>query len=217
MCQDYNDFQQLEPQVLNVEGTIGPLTKENKLGFDAGYSSASNCAFLEKKKLDGYIPTKGQAQELKGDNSTWPLQKYDYDPETNEIIADGLRFEYMGAGPDRGQTVHRFRNKETKKIKKLPKHFRAALRMRDKMEKQESRLIYKKRQTTVEPAIGNIKYNLAFHEFLLRGIDSVKTELNLACVAHNLKKVWLHSRKGARGLDAPSAFRQSLIKNRSYA
>ena len=49
VCQDYNDFQQLEPQVLNVEGTIGPLTKENKLGFDAGYSSASNCAFLEKK------------------------------------------------------------------------------------------------------------------------------------------------------------------------
>ncbi len=43
----------------------------------------------------------------------------------------------------------------------------------------------------VEPPIGNIKENLGFREFLTRGINSVKTELNLVSMAHNLKKVWM--------------------------
>ncbi|MBU1854600.1 MAG: transposase, partial [Nanoarchaeota archaeon] len=35
-----------------------------------------------------------------------------------------------------------------------------------------------------------IKQNLGFREFLLRGLDKVKVEFNLACIAHNLQKIW---------------------------
>ena len=65
------------------------------------------------------------------------------------------------------------------------------------MQRAEAKKIYHRRKTVVEPPIGNIKQNLGFREFLLRGINSVKTELNLVSIAHNLKKVWL-SKERAR-------------------
>ena len=48
---------------------------------------------------------------------------------------------------------------------------------------------YKKRMHTVEPVFGNIKYNLGFREFLLRGLEKVKGEFSIMCIAHNLKKI----------------------------
>ena len=42
---------------------------------------------------------------------------------------------------------------------------------------------------TVEPPIGNIKHNLGYRYFLLRGTDKVSGEFNLMCVAHNLNKI----------------------------
>jgi len=38
--------------------------------------------------------------------------------------------------------------------------------------------------------IGNIKQNLGFREFLLKGLDNVKIEMNLVSIAHNLGKIW---------------------------
>lgn len=66
--------------------------------------------------------------------------------------------------------------------------------MRDKMEKSGSKDIYRLRKSTVEPVIANIKHNLGFREFLLKGIDKVKIEMNLVCIAHNLQKIWKQSR-----------------------
>ena len=62
--------------------------------------------------------------------------------------------------------------------------------MKEKMETKEARMIYNQRQITVEPAIGNIKENFGFREFLLRGLEKVRTEFNLVCIAHNLQKIW---------------------------
>ena len=46
-------------------------------------------------------------------------------------------------------------------------------------------------ESLVEPVIGNIKYNLGFEEFLIRGLDGAKLELNIASITHNLKKIRL--------------------------
>jgi len=58
------------------------------------------------------------------------------------------------------------------------------------MKKDESKEVYRLRKCTVEPVIGNIKQNLGFREFLLRGLDKVKIEVNLVSIAHNLGKIW---------------------------
>ncbi len=55
-------------------------------------------------------------------------------------------------------------------------------------EKAKERL--KIRMTTVEPAFGNIKENLGFRRFRLRGLSQVQGEFNLMCIAHNINKMY---------------------------
>jgi transposase len=64
-------------------------------------------------------------------------------------------------------------------------------RLKEKISTDKAQSIFKQRKYTVEPVIGNYKQNLRFREFITRGLNSVKNEFNLVCVAINLKKVWL--------------------------
>ena len=59
-----------------------------------------------------------------------------------------------------------------------------------KTETDEAKEVYRLRKMTVDPVIGNIKQNLGFREFLLRGLDKVKIEMNLVSIADNLQKIW---------------------------
>lgn len=49
-------------------------------------------------------------------------------------------------------------------------------------------LLRKQRSTDVETVFGRIKQDWGFRRFLLRGLEKVKTEWGLLCVAHNLAK-----------------------------
>ncbi|MFH0898298.1 MAG: transposase [bacterium] len=62
------------------------------------------------------------------------------------------------------------------------------------MQTNEARQTYNFRKITVEPVYGNIKENMSFRGFLLKGLEKVKTEFNLVCIAHNLQKIWTLSR-----------------------
>ena len=63
-------------------------------------------------------------------------------------------------------------------------------RMAAKMRSDTGKVEYKKISETVEWIFGNIKQNMKFREFLTRGLESVRTEYNLVCSAHNLKIIW---------------------------
>jgi hypothetical protein len=58
------------------------------------------------------------------------------------------------------------------------------------METDEGKEIYRWRKIIVEPVIGQIKENLGFRQFSLRGIEGARIEMNLASISHNLKKIW---------------------------
>lgn len=49
---------------------------------------------------------------------------------------------------------------------------------------------YRKRQHTIEPVFGNIKANLGYRRFTLRGLNAVTSEWRLICASHNLLKLW---------------------------
>jgi transposase len=68
------------------------------------------------------------------------------------------------------------------------------VQMKNRLKTQEGRALYAKRKCTVEPVFGVIKAVMGFRQFLLRGIESVKGEWNLVCVAWNLKR--LHTLRG---------------------
>ena len=62
--------------------------------------------------------------------------------------------------------------------------------MNERMETPESRAIYARRKTIVEPVFGQIK-NSGFRGFGVRGREKVAGEFSLVCVAHNLKRSFL--------------------------
>lgn len=66
---------------------------------------------------------------------------------------------------------------------------------------------YKKRMHTVEPPIGNLKHNLGYRSFLLRGLQKVKGEFNLMSIGHNLKKICSFLKKS--GTDLATALKNA--------
>ena len=174
----------------NVKENI-KLTKETKVGVDCGYSDGINIKFAEDEHIDLYVPSRAQAQEFDGKEQSLNHDKYEYDKKKDELIADGVRYRFRGVYTRKdGKRIISYYNEEIRKKKDVPFYFRERLRMRDKMKKDESKEVYRLRKCTVEPVIGNIKQNLGFREFLLRGLEKVKIEVNLVSIAHNLGKIW---------------------------
>jgi len=62
------------------------------------------------------------------------------------------------------------------------------------MQQEESQKIYKKRKTIVEPVFGQIKANMGFQGFSVRGLMRAGGEFSLVCTVHNIKKI-VHSIK----------------------
>jgi len=63
--------------------------------------------------------------------------------------------------------------------------------MRERLLSKGGKEKYKKRLFTVEPPFGNLKHNLGYRSFLLRGLGKVDGEFKLMCIGHNLKKMHL--------------------------
>jgi transposase len=82
------------------------------------------------------------------------------------------------------------RRKEDIDMKKIKEDYDECLyKNLEKLLSKEGYEEYKKRMHTVEPPFGNIKFNLGYRHFLLRGSKKVKGEFNLICIGHNLKKI----------------------------
>jgi len=61
--------------------------------------------------------------------------------------------------------------------------------MRDKLKRGGWRSPYRLRKQVVEPVFGQIKQAMGFRQFLLRGLAKVRSEWQLVCLAHNLRKL----------------------------
>ncbi len=71
----------------------------------------------------------------------------------------------------------------------LPSNADSVTAMRYRLKTKAGRDLYAKRKATVEPVFGIIKAVLGFRQFLLRGLDFVRGEWDLVCIAWNLKRL----------------------------
>ena len=193
VCQDGHDAHQFIPQVRNIKENI-KLKKDTKVGLDCGYIDGENINLAENNSIDLYVPSRALAQEFDGKEQSLNHDKYEYDEKKDELIVGNERFYFKYAYTRKnGKKILMYYNDKLKKKKDVPFYFRERLRMKEKMDTTNGRLTYGLRKITVEPVIGNLKQNLGFREFLLRGLDNVKIEMNIACIAHNLQKIWRFS------------------------
>ncbi len=62
--------------------------------------------------------------------------------------------------------------------------------MAAKLLTDEGHAIFSRRSRTVECFFGNIKENRGVREFFCKGLRRVRSEWTLACMGHNLRKLW---------------------------
>lgn len=74
-------------------------------------------------------------------------------------------------------------------IPEAPQNPDAVGAMTYRLKTTAGKAFYAKRKTTVEPVFGIIKEVMGFRRFLLRGLEAVKGEWRLVCLAFNLKRL----------------------------
>ena len=73
---------------------------------------------------------------------------------------------------------------------RIPKNSSRKYLMQRKLRTKRGRARYKLRQESVEPVFGFIKEGLGLRQFLLRGLEKVRSMWKLTCAAHNLWKMY---------------------------
>lgn len=211
ISQASDDISELQPMIERIECIVGELPEGTEISLDNGYYSGPNLEYLEDKKLNGYVPDGKLAQKRKGNSvKKIPFGKedFEYDDENDEFICPNNKrlvfgHEYSEKTRKRirrvyhGETCSECPDKEScvkqsdiayKKIN-TDEYEKYRRRMADKMESKEANEKLGLRSRIVEHPFGDIKYNMGLSEFLTRGLNKVKTEFNLACLAHNIKKI----------------------------
>jgi len=169
--------------------------KPERLLADKGYSSENNFAFCEQEEIDAYIPVHQEFPDL---------TRYTYDKEQDAYMHEDGRIFTFKQRMKRLDTdthndpksykhiIYEHEDKGTKKKKYLcisPIWQRLAQIHKRKLDSPEGKERYKQRLPDVEGVFGNIKHNLNFTVFRLRGLTGAIIEWNLISMAHNLKKM----------------------------
>lgn len=127
----------------------------------------------------------GQPQAVLADNG------YANEEEVQQLERQQIDV-YVSTGAESGQQrrLHDFRppsrRRESQKQPKAP----WLQAMKQKLETETGRRLYRLRQQTVEPVFGVIKHAMGFRQFLLRGIAKVRGEWQLVSLAYNCKRLW---------------------------
>lgn len=202
VCTQAADTNQLQPQLLQTEENLKELPQNVMWSFDNGYFESGNIKFLADKKVDAYIQIQKAKNESPYDkkNFTYSLEKDQYTcPAGQVVIFLGDHFDKSKKKMTRIYKAQGCRNcpyqKECTKTKggiRYIKQFPFELErkaMEQKMQTELAQEVYKNRAKTVEPSFGDIKENKGIRAFLTKSLKAVKTEFNLASIAHNLRKI----------------------------
>ena len=202
VVQDTTDRHQLVSGIEQVEQNLGKLQEGTKVLADAGYENGEQMQILDERGFDLYIPgkftatTETRQKKFSKAKFTYDEQKDIYTCPENKILKNNSTF--FSNKQQRIMTIYKCldcptcphhnaccKNKKYRSIHAIPQD-KLLNKIKEKILTPDGEATYKLRQQTVEPSIGDIKHNKKFTSFLTRGIQKVKTEFNLACIAHNL-------------------------------
>jgi len=212
------DNHQLLPLIGQTEKNLPELTEQPSviISADSGYSSMDRLKILEEKPhIDAYIPDviyQGKARGKKvSEDSPFHKVHFRYDQKKDVYICpEGKELSYIRrAQNEGGQWGSIYKCRQSRQCP----HFGACTinsrgrqifcydnadvlqRMRQKLDTEKGKEIYRRRKVIVEPVFGNIKQNLGFWAFRLRGLTKVKAEFTLISIAHNIRKMAKHLRQ----------------------
>lgn len=205
-----NDYHALIDMIELIEENAG--CTPDSLVADCGYGCHDNYEYLENRGLKALIPDKLYAK----DNAANERDKYDrfsknafvFDEDDDcYVCPEGKRLRRSHqikrtlSESETIQIVYRCRDCQecasrpecTGKRNRTISHdhrYHLIKEMRARLDSLSGAALYQKRMSIIEPIFGHLKHNLGYVQFLLRGLEKVKGEFKLMCIAHNTTKIW---------------------------
>lgn len=216
------------PHCEHVKERIGHLPAN--FVADAGYGSEENYAYLEGEGVDAYVKHNEFFRECK--NKGWRedemrVANWGYDRESDEyacpegrtltFIRESKRTSDLGyestvriyecedcSGCTRRARCSKSADPDSpRQIKVNPTLDAFKSRASEMLHTEVGSALRKKRSVDVETVFGDIKRNLGFTRFTLRGLEKVTLEWRLVATGHNIRKLFLaESRKARPGATA---------------
>ncbi|MCK4826957.1 IS1182 family transposase [bacterium] len=230
--QNPGDTGLLIPHLEKVKNQLGSLP-ENIIA-DSGYGSEENYEYLENQDVTGYVKYNLFHREQKRSfaQEIFRVENLSYDKTTDTYSCPGgkkLSYrETVNYVTDNGYETSRdryecedctgcelrvqcFKGKNNRVITVSHRLNALRKRARDLLLSSKGKEYRSRRPIEVESVFGQLKHNMQFRRFALRGIEKVNIEYGLLSIAHNLKK-WV--RKLEKNKLATSLF---LQLKKSYA
>ena len=208
--QKAHDMSCLIPHLNQVREYLGHLPRT--VIADAGYGSEENYAYLERSGIEGYVkyPLFSKQQKRSWRKQLFRAENWEYDPVRDEYLCPNQqRLTYLGIRHRITDNGYRTSFKEyacgscaacplkpqctrgvgNRRITINPTLNRYQQQARAKLVSDQGRRLRSRRCVEVETVFGRIKQDWGFRRFTLRGMDKVKTEWGLLCIAHNIAKL----------------------------
>jgi transposase len=208
--QKTNDMNVLIPHLEQVQECLGRLPRT--VVADAGYGSEENYAYLERSGIEGVVkyPLFNKQQKRSWRKQRFRVDNWGYDPERDEYLCPNQqRLTYQGTRSRSTEHGYRTLIREyecgscavcplkpqctravgNRRIGINPTLNRYQQQAREKLVSDQGRRLRSRRGVEVETVFGRIKQDWGFRRFTLRGLEKVKTEWGLLCIAHNLAKL----------------------------
>ena len=190
------------------------LTGKNpkKLCADSGYGSQENYEYLKKKKIKNFVKYtffhKEQKKSFKAQKYNW--QNMPYDEVNDEFTCpEGNKLKYLETKVEKSSTgflqeyrIYECENcsicenkvlctkaKGNRKISFFRKMWMLKQEAKKNLLSNEGIKMRRKRAEFSERVFGQIKWNMGFKRFMLRGLDKVDIEWGLLSFAFNIKKM----------------------------
>jgi len=202
VVQNSSDKPYLAHDIDQVEQNFGKLSEGTKVLADAGYENGEQMQILNQRGFDLYIPGKFTAT-IETRQKEFSKAKFKYNEQKDTYICPENKIlnnigQYYRKKEQRHMTIYKCqdcatcpqqkaccKNKKLRTLHAIPED-KLLNKIKEKLQTIDGEKIYKLRKQTIERSIGDIKHNKKFTTFLTRGIEKVKTEFNIACIAHNL-------------------------------
>jgi len=183
-----------------------------KVIADSAYGSEENYDYLEREKMAAYVKYNTFHQETKARHKPNPFaaEQMPYD-KTQDV------FTCPNGQPLRYKATHHYQSENgfeserrvyvcddcsqcplkqqctkaqgNRQIQVSFRLWQMRAQAKEKLLSEQGIALRKQRSIDVETVFGRIKQDWGFRRFLLRGLQKVKTEWGLLCIAHNLAKL----------------------------
>jgi len=199
LSQRSNYKNEIIKEIDEIKKNTGSLPE--KISADSGYRSSDNIGAIEDCKVDGYVATgKGEEYTSGIDDKKIGKKNFSYDSKKDIFICPaGQILKLKTTRKKRTYKAYGvcgrcgYKNRCTASNGSNAKIYVDGggiilAKMAEKMKRESSKKIYRKRKIIVEPVFGQIKTG-GFRRFSLRGFEKAGGEFSLVCAVSNFKKI----------------------------